>query len=61
VILAAFSTSTDLPKTSTRVARLHVQITGDERPDWSAKLIVASSPKSDSIPAHASLSEGAKP
>lgn len=62
VILAAFSTSSDLPKTSTRVARLHVQITGDAKPDWSAKLIVASSIKSDSIPARASLSaEGAKP
>ena len=62
VILAAFSTSSDLPKSSTRVARLHVQITGDDVPQWSARLIVASSVKSDSIAASASLSsEGAKP
>ena len=63
VILAAFSTSSDLPKGLTRVARLHFQISGDAKPDWSVKLIVASSEKSDSIPAtaHLSAAEGAKP
>ena len=61
VVVAAFSTSADLPKTVTRVARLHVQISGDGQPQWSAKLIVASSDKSDSIPADVKVSEGAKP
>lgn len=61
VIVAAFSTSADLPKAATRVARLHVQVSGDGQPQWTAKLIVASSDKSDSIPADVSLAEGAKP
>ncbi len=63
VILAAFSTSADLPKSVMRIARLHVQISGDGQPEWSAKLIVASSATSDSIPADVRLSaaEGAKP
>jgi hypothetical protein len=38
-----------------------VQISGDGQPQWSAKLIVASSDKSDSIPADVKVSEGAKP
>jgi len=57
VILAAFSTSADLPRSATRVARLHVQISGDGQPEWSAKLIVASSDKSGSIPGEVSLSD----
>ena len=62
VILAAFSTSADLPKRVIRVARLHVQMTGDGQPEWSAKLIVASSDKADSIPAEVRVTaEGAKP
>ena len=61
VILAAFSTSADLPKSATRVARLHVQIAGDGQPQWSARLIVASSATLDSIPAEVRVSEGAKP
>ncbi len=62
VILAAFITSADLPRTPTRVARLHVQVTGTGEPHWSAKLIVASSDKADSIPAEGSVSaEGVKP
>ena len=61
MILAAFSTSADLPKSATRVARLHVQVSGDGQPTWTAKLIVASSDASDSIPATVSVSEGAQP
>ncbi len=61
VILAAFSTNADLPNDATRIARLHLQVTGDAPPQWSAKLIVASSAASDSIPADVSVSEGAKP
>jgi hypothetical protein len=62
VIVAAFSTSDGLPQSLTRVARLHVQVSGDAPPpQWSAKLIVASSDKSASIPATVSVSNGAKP
>ena len=61
VILAAFSTSADLPKSATRVARLHVQVSGDGPPQWTAKLVVASSNQSTSIPADVRVSEGAQP
>jgi hypothetical protein len=61
VIVAAFSTSADLPRTPVRVARLHVQVSGDGPPQWTAKLIVASSNQSPSIPADVRVSEGAKP
>jgi hypothetical protein len=63
VILAAFSTSADLPKSATRVARLHLQVSGSGQPEWSARLIVASSATSNSIPAEVSVSaaEGVKP
>jgi hypothetical protein len=43
VIVAAFNTGADLPSKSFRAARLHVQISGSERPQWGAKLKVASS------------------
>lgn len=43
VIIAAFSTGRDLPKGKTRVATVHVQITGDTGPRYAAKLIVAGS------------------
>ena len=64
VILAAFSTGSDLPKASFRAARLHVQIAGEQTPDWKVKLIVASDREGESIPAtvtlaEASLEEGA--
>ena len=61
VILAAFSTSADLPRTPVRVARLHVQVSGDGLPQWTAKLIVASSSEAASIPADVRVSEGAQP
>ncbi len=31
IIVAAFNTSSDLPKTKTRVARLHMRLTGDAK------------------------------
>src|SRR5687767_11940811 len=34
VILAAFNTGSNLPAVAFRAARLHVQITGSERPNW---------------------------
>jgi hypothetical protein len=51
VILAAFNTGSDLPKNETRVARLHVQITGssEQTPDWTVKVMVASSSDGNAI------------
>ena len=42
IILAAFNTGSDLPATESRVARLHVQISGARDPKWNVKLTVAS-------------------
>jgi len=41
IIIAAFNTSKDLPKSKTRVATLHMQSTGDTEPQYEIKLIVA--------------------
>jgi len=61
VILAALSTGADLPSARTRVATLHVRITGrrDDAPDWSAKLEAAGNPQGQAIPADVSVSAGA--
>lgn len=56
VILAAFSTAKQLPKGSTRVARIHVQITGDVVPRYAVKLNVAASTDGKKIRAEVTLS-----
>lgn len=61
VILAALNTGKDLPAGKTRVARLHVQIRGQGRPEMAAKLVVAASSNDKTIPADVSVSEGANP
>jgi hypothetical protein len=42
IILAAFNTGSDLPARESRIARLHVQISGEQNPKWNVKLTVAS-------------------
>ena len=42
-IIAAFSTGRDLPQGKTRVARIHVQVTGAAAPEYVARLAVAAS------------------
>ena len=61
VILAAFNTGSALPKQSFRAASLHLEVVGNEPPQWSAKLIVASDSDGTSIPVDVSVSsaEGA--
>jgi hypothetical protein len=61
VILAAFSTSSDLPATRTRVATLHLHITADDErlPEFSHKLISVADSNGVSIAAEISISEGA--
>jgi hypothetical protein len=49
VIVAAFNTGKDLPKGKTRVARIHVQITGDQKPEYVIKLEVAASAEAQPI------------
>lgn len=50
IILAAFTTGSDLPMSPFRVARLHVQISGDATPKWEVKLTVASKSDGSAIP-----------
>ena len=58
VVLAAFSMARDLPLGRTRVARLHVQVVGEGRPDFEINLRVAADRDGAKVPATASLSEG---
>ncbi len=57
IVIAAFSLAKDLPTQKNRVARLMVQIPGHARPNYAAKLQVAASPDSRTIPATVSLIE----
>ena len=61
VILAALNTGMDLPKSKTRVARLHLRISGADDPNMTAKLIVAASGNDQPIAADVSVAQGAKP
>ena len=59
VIIAAFNTGQDLPKGETRVARVHVQITGEQKPEYVLKLEVAASSEGQPISgATAAMTEG---
>ena len=50
IILAAFNTGSDLPKSAFVAARLHVQISGDVKPKWDVKLTVASASDGSAVP-----------
>jgi len=56
VILAAFSTGQTLPTGRTRVARVHVQVSGT--PEYQVKLIVAASADGKEIQATAAAGQG---
>lgn len=58
VIIAAFNTGADLPTGNTRVARIHVQVTGAEAPQYAIKLHVAASGDGKEIQATASVTGG---
>ena len=57
VIIAAFSTETEmkLPKEKTRVASIHVQVTGDENPDYAVTLTAAADSNGNKISAEATV------
>ena len=58
VIVAAFNTGADLPHGKTRVARLHLQVTGPAEPAWATKLQVAASSDGKPIDAKITVSAG---
>jgi hypothetical protein len=57
VILAAYNTGDELPTGKTRVARVHVMVSG-ATPRYAVKLTVAAGPDGDEIDAFASALEG---
>ena len=61
VIVAAFSTDSELPKGKTRIARVHLLIEG-ESPHYAVKIVVAANSAGRTIAgATVSILEGAKP
>ena len=49
VILAAFNTGKDLPTGKSRIARVHLQLSGDAQPQYELKLMAAGSPDGQRI------------
>jgi len=59
IVVAAFSTDKELPTGKTRVAQLHVMITGEVDPQYEVTLTTAASADGKPIPAKASATQGA--
>ncbi len=58
IIIAAFNTGESLPTGRTRVATIHLQITGETEPEYELKLIVAADAEGSEIPAELTLERG---
>jgi hypothetical protein len=58
IIIAAFSTGSDLPKGRTRIATIHLQIIGDTEPEYELKLAVAGDADGKEIPAEITFEKG---
>jgi hypothetical protein len=58
IIIAAFDTGSELPKGRTRVATIHLQITGDAEPDYELNLTVAADSDANEIPSKISFEKG---
>ncbi len=58
IIIAAFSTGKDLPTGRTRIATIHLQITGDAEPEYELNLTVAGDADGEEIPAEITLEKG---
>ncbi len=58
VIVAAFSTAKELPKGKTRIARIHMQVTGDATPEYTMKLHTAAAADGTKIKAKITLDQG---
>ncbi len=58
IIIAAFNTGTDLPTGRTRIATVHLQITGDAEPQYELNLMAAANAEGQNIPAKLTLEAG---
>ena len=58
IIIAAFSTGSNLPKGRTRIATVHLQIVGDDEPQYELKLIIAGGADGKEIPAEITFDKG---
>lgn len=58
IIIAAFNTGSDLPKGRTRIATIHLQITGDAEPQYELKLAVTADADGREIPAEITFEKG---
>lgn len=57
VILAAFNTGQDLPAGRSRVARIHVQVTGPGQREYRTTLLVSATVEGQQIPARVSIAK----
>lgn len=51
ILIATFNTGDDLPAGKTRVARVHVMVTGETEPEYVVRLHVSAAPDGTPIPA----------
>lgn len=58
IIIAAFSTSHDLPTGLSQIATIHLQIIGDTQPEYELDLIVAANADGENIPAELTFEKG---
>ena len=58
IIIAAFNAGGDLPKSKTRVARLHLRLAANIEPNYQIKLNTAATADGSPIPAAATIGQG---
>ena len=58
IIIAAFNTGSDLPTGRTRIATIHLQITGDTEPEYELELTIAADAEGQELPAELTLQRG---
>lgn len=61
IIIASFNTGDDLPTGRTRIARIHVQIVGNQEPTFVVELDVAASADGSALKVNTDLQRGATP
>jgi hypothetical protein len=58
IIIAAFNTGSELPSGRTRIATVHLQITGQVEPEYELELAVAANTDGEQIPAEITFETG---
>lgn len=58
IIIAAFNTGSDLPTTRTRIATIHLQITGEVEPKYALSLTTAADANGENLPVEITLEKG---